>query len=138
MSWDYAENNERRGPVEEGTFAALVASGVVKGETLVWREGMDNWQPYSAVRPPAAATEPGPGLVQCSSCDGYFPESDVITIAGRTVCAGCKPRVVQQMLEGTTGDGATIDPAKLLADLRARGGLPGCRWAVCSDERGVW
>ena len=108
--------------MEESVFAGLVASGVVKDETLVWQTGMENWQPYSAVRQPMASATQEPGTVECSSCGNFFPESDVIRIGGRTICAICKPRVVQEMVEGTGPDGALVDPAKLLTDLRARGG----------------
>ena len=123
MSWYYAENNDRRGPVEDAAFQDLVRAGTIKPETLVWREGMPNWIPYSQVGGAAvAAAAPIEGGVRCSQCGGSFPASDVITIAGRAICATCKPRAVQQMVEGADAAGSTIDPEKLLADVRARGG----------------
>jgi len=54
------------------------------------------------------------GTVRCSSCGNVFPESDIITIAGRAVCATCKPRVVQQMVEGA-------DPGPLVCSCFAVG-----------------
>jgi hypothetical protein len=131
MSWYYAENNERRGPIEDSAFTELVRNGTVKPETLVWREGMANWQPYAQASGTSGTTAPigampagAPGTARCSSCGNFFPESDLITIAGRAICATCKPRVVQQMVEGADTAGAGIDQAKLLADLRAQGGYP--------------
>ena len=125
MSWYYADNNERRGPIDDTAFEDLLRNGTIKAETLVWREGMANWLPYAQVGGAARTAPPGAfstGVagVRCSSCGNVFPESDIITIAGRAICAACKPRAVQQMIEGAGGAG--IDPAKLLADLRAQGG----------------
>ena len=124
MSWYYAENNDRRGPIEDAAFQELVRGGTIKPETLVWREGMANWIPFSqtggtATAPAAASVEGG---VRCAQCGGTFPASDVITIAGRAICATCKPRAVQEMIEGSDTAGTTIDPEKLLAEVRARGG----------------
>lgn len=145
MNWYYAENNERRGPLEESAFQELVAAGTIRPDTLVWREGMAAWQPWQQVSgagtstqaPLAAGSVPAGGGVRCSSCGNVFAESDVITIAGRTLCATCKPMAIQHMVEGTDQAGATIDPDRLLAELRSRGGyrvnvsdLLGRAWAL--------
>ena len=47
--WYYANNNERRGPVDQATFDELVRTGEVGPETLVWREGMAEWTPWRVV-----------------------------------------------------------------------------------------
>lgn len=124
MSWYYAENNDRKGPIADSAFQDLVRAGTVRPDTLVWREGMPNWVPYSEVAGPAnvPAVSQVPGGVRCSQCGGTFAESDVIVIGGRSICATCKPLAVQRMVEGADAASSTIDPEKLLADLRARGG----------------
>lgn len=43
--WYYAQGDQRKGPVEAGALKALVDAGVVQSETLVWREGMADWEP---------------------------------------------------------------------------------------------
>jgi uncharacterized RDD family membrane protein YckC len=48
--WWYAGASGRMGPVPENELIGLVQRGVVSGATLVWREGMANWQ--------AMATQP--------------------------------------------------------------------------------
>ena len=53
MDWYYAINNERIGPVSEGEFLRLIASGEVGRDTMVWREGMTAWQPCHEVQPAA-------------------------------------------------------------------------------------
>ncbi len=56
MQWYFANNNERQGPVSEAEFQSLVQQGIIRPDTLVWRQGMGNWQPYAQV----AATLPPP------------------------------------------------------------------------------
>jgi uncharacterized RDD family membrane protein YckC len=51
MSWFYSAGGEQKGPVEVAEFEALIASGVIRPETLVWQPGMPNWQPASDARP---------------------------------------------------------------------------------------
>ena len=74
MNWYWVENNARQGPVTDEALRALVASGRVGPETLVWREGFAAWTPWRQAQPepvpvpapvrevrpePAAAVDPG-------------------------------------------------------------------------------
>ncbi len=47
--WYYGENGGQLGPVDDQTLQAMVAQGRITAQTLVWREGMSNWQPYSTL-----------------------------------------------------------------------------------------
>ena len=47
MNWYYAAGGQQLGPVDEARLQELVHAGVVNAETLVWREGLDGWKPYS-------------------------------------------------------------------------------------------
>lgn len=65
MKWYYADGGRQVGPMEESALDDLVRAGVVRDETLVWREGMAGWQPLSAAHPrpappPPAAPAPAP------------------------------------------------------------------------------
>lgn len=51
MEWYYALDGERHGPVFEQDFARLVAARTVRADTLVWRAGMTEWQPWQEVAP---------------------------------------------------------------------------------------
>lgn len=65
MEWYYAEDKQQKGPVTEDQFAELVRNGVIRAETLVWRQGMDAWQPYSNV---FSASQPAaPAIASTSS-----------------------------------------------------------------------
>lgn len=48
--WYYADlSRQRQGPVSAEQLAGLHAQGLVNGESLVWRQGMPNWQPLRSV-----------------------------------------------------------------------------------------
>jgi uncharacterized RDD family membrane protein YckC len=50
MQWFYAQGAQQIGPREDVEFEALVRSGVVRADTMVWHEGLANWQPLGVVR----------------------------------------------------------------------------------------
>lgn len=52
MAWYYAKNNQRMGPVDDALFQSLVISGEITAQTLVWQQGMADWQPYARLAPP--------------------------------------------------------------------------------------
>jgi uncharacterized membrane protein len=63
--WYYAANNEQKGPINESELKANFAANKLPVETLVWKDGMDNWTPANQVpaftfrQPPApAANQP--------------------------------------------------------------------------------
>lgn len=95
MSWYYAVGQERQGPVSDEELGQLVQRGTVNNETLVWREGMADWQPYGQ----AAAPAPGGGII-CAECGQTFNFDDVIRLGDQYVCATCKPVHIQRMQEG--------------------------------------
>lgn len=64
--WYYAENNEQRGPVLESELKALLASGKLPGESLVWKEGMANWTAASQV----PALNPSPAVAPAATAAG--------------------------------------------------------------------
>ncbi|HTL17468.1 MAG TPA: RDD family protein [Patescibacteria group bacterium] len=118
MAWYYAENGQQSGPVDDAQLEQLVGSGRIRSDTLVWREGMANWQPYaqvtgtagSASEPPVMVAEgapPGSGQVACAECGGVFNVEDTIAYGNARVCARCKPVFLQKLAEGAklnTGD----------------------------------
>jgi len=42
--WYYTLNGNRVGPVDQSSAQRLITSGDIKRETLVWRQGMNDWQ----------------------------------------------------------------------------------------------
>ncbi|MEE7547928.1 DUF4339 domain-containing protein, partial [Xanthomonas sp. Kuri4-1] len=48
--WYYAEGNrQRQGPLPADAIVELYRSGRIALDTLVWREGMPQWQPLAEV-----------------------------------------------------------------------------------------
>lgn len=74
--WYYAANNEQKGPINESELKANLAANKLPADTLVWKDGMDNWTPANqvpafsfrqppspaAVQPSVVATKAGPGV----------------------------------------------------------------------------
>lgn len=42
--WYYITNNQQSGPVNEEEITRLIQNGTIGRDTLLWTEGMDNWQ----------------------------------------------------------------------------------------------
>jgi uncharacterized RDD family membrane protein YckC len=82
MNWYYADNGQQKGPINELDLATLARNGSIKPDTLVWREGLTEWQQLSLARPDLANVEGSP------------------SIGGVYVAEQQKDLIVQQMREG--------------------------------------
>lgn len=112
MKWYYVENGQQAGPVEESQLQELIQSGKLRGDTLVWYEGLAAWQPFSAVCPPQFAAAIGVSTVGsasptgetteavCAECGNLFRKEDMIPHGGIYICSNCKPVFMQKMAEG--------------------------------------
>src|ERR1700682_4581306 len=101
MDWFYADGGRQSGPVDEAGLARLVAAGTIRPETLVWRAGLANWQPYQTVAAPAppAMQTPG-GVAYCSECGKPYPGDELAAFGSVLVCGLCKPTYTQKLREG--------------------------------------
>ena len=50
MQWYYAIGGERFGPVTHSELERLVQAATIVADTLIWRQGMNEWQTLAAVR----------------------------------------------------------------------------------------
>jgi uncharacterized RDD family membrane protein YckC len=119
--WYYTENEQQRGPVTEADFETLRRDGKINSETLVWREGMANWQALREVVPNIIAPSNRPAVlalsgaatigaeVVCSQCGKLFPKNEVIRYGSAAVCASCKPIFVQKLKEGANVTGGPME-----------------------------
>lgn len=108
--WYYADaNNERQGPVTAAELVRLRLQGALGWGTLVWRDGMDDWQPMrdfagelaqaddggpsllstndGTVLPPAAAATPEPTSPYAPPTAAVSPDAAVV-LGGEVVYAG--------------------------------------------------
>ena len=111
MNWYYVDGGQQAGPVDDAELEVLVTSGKILNDTLVWREGMDNWQMYAEARAPgsgallappvvaAAGPTLAPGEAVCAECGRIFNLQDMIPYGGIHVCAACKPVFMQKLAE---------------------------------------
>jgi uncharacterized RDD family membrane protein YckC len=126
MNWYYVKDGQQAGPLDDAQLDQLRASGGIQDDTLIWHEGMANWQPYrdvkgapaappSMVAPaaaPAASSVPGLRLsgasastgeapdAVCVECKNMFPKQNMIRYRDSWVCATCKPVFMQKLAEG--------------------------------------
>ena len=59
--WNYIQNGQTLGPIPEEQLKAMLVGGTLKGDDLVWREGMTGW--VAAKQCPELATSPLPNVV---------------------------------------------------------------------------
>jgi uncharacterized RDD family membrane protein YckC len=104
MKWYYVENGQQAGPVEEIDFPQLARNGKLRADTLVWREGLTNWEPFAKACPGefAATTATVTAGVEavCAECGGIFDKNEMIPHSGAFICARCKPVFMQKLAEG--------------------------------------
>jgi hypothetical protein len=58
MNWYYEHAGASIGPISLAEFARLRATGAIRDSTLVWCDGMTEWEPAHAVLPIEAETPP--------------------------------------------------------------------------------
>lgn len=115
MNWYYADGGRQAGPVDEAALDELVRQGVVRDDTLVWREGLASWQPHGVVRPrpvapppppappiPAAPMAPPPPAAAaevryCAECGRPHQAYEMSMVGSVAVCSTCRPTVMQRM-----------------------------------------
>jgi uncharacterized RDD family membrane protein YckC len=122
MNWHYVEQGQQIGPVTEEQLSQLFQAGTINDETLVWRAGLAEWQPYGQVWP-----KPGPeqtaetqaatentlngNEVVCVECGKLFPTGETIRHGNAHVCAACKPVFLQKLAEGAKVQTGEMDYA---------------------------
>jgi uncharacterized RDD family membrane protein YckC len=107
MSWYYAYEGRKVGPITKADLKQLVQSKQVSAATKVWRPGLENWvelgrlikNKSNPVPPPQSPAVPVRAF-DCAECGQRFAEDDMLKFDDAWVCAGCKPVFVQKLKEG--------------------------------------
>ncbi len=111
MQWYYAEAGVQHGPLTETEFLERIRSGQITRSSPVWSERMATWLPFHEVEPALLPRETAPAIApppivctsadnRCIECGLTFAPEDLVQVSGHRVCAGCKPMLVQKLLEG--------------------------------------
>ena len=101
MQWYYSLNGERLGPVEQAEFERLVASAVIREDTLVWREGMANWLPFADL--PKADQGAAGDMAVCAVSGRVMPKNEMVHYEGQWVGAEHRDAFFQRVREGVAG-----------------------------------
>ncbi len=113
MNLYYEDGDQQMGPINKAELQALIKAKKVNAKTLVWQDGMENWQELGLFirsqrqgkeRPKQAAVSGAQAI--CSECRRAFPEEEMIRFNDARVCAACKPVFVQKVKEGVSVAGA--------------------------------
>jgi hypothetical protein len=156
MNWYYVDQGQQAGPVDDAQLEELRRSGKIDANTLIWREGMANWLPYSQAKagspappPPvlgSAGTAAAPASANeavCTECGRIFPMENMIRHGGSHVCAGCKPVFMQKLAEGASVGSGSATGMLSENDLLARdyevdiGGCISNSWDLFKANAGI-
>lgn len=114
MQWYYALNGQQLGPVSQENFDQLVRDGVIKPETLVWYQGLGNWQPYSQVAAGAPAGAPAAGpegdTAVCAVSGKTYPKREMVHYEGKWISAEHRDEYFQRVREGAPMPGVDTVP----------------------------
>ena len=110
MHWYYADEGVQVGPLTESEFEDLVRIGKVTNETVVWRDGLNQWQPYGELRTkssaPVSPSFSRTPVAPCAECRREFPQDELIRYQDSWICTTCKPIFFQRLREGIPSPGA--------------------------------
>jgi uncharacterized RDD family membrane protein YckC len=117
MHWYYADEGVQIGPLTEEEFDELVRVGKIRNETVVWHDGLKEWQPFGNLGPSSNSSSPPPVLkpvldtspaLRCSECGREFPEEELIRYQNSLICTSCKPIFFQRLREGVAAPGVLV------------------------------
>jgi uncharacterized RDD family membrane protein YckC len=87
MDWYYTIGGQTYGPVSESSLDEIVQTGKIPSDTLVWNNGMANWEPYDDVKPTSVAVVEDPARGQKGTNQ---QDQDYSECAGFLLRAGAK------------------------------------------------
>lgn len=151
MNWFYAEGGKQQGPIDEAQLVALIQSGKITQETLVWHEGMANWLPLRLARasmppapvpPPVAPEAAVPAATPSTTGDATgIPASEPSTSFGSTAeerltCSECGQTFAkgQTVQYGTVTVCATCKPGFLDRVMGKAASVNGSQATVTEQE----
>jgi uncharacterized RDD family membrane protein YckC len=112
MNWHYAVGQQRFGPVSEQELARLAAAGTIGADTLVWREGMSNWQRYAEVVSAPASSPVMAGTGEdteiCAVSGKRYPKREMVQYEGKWISAEHRDEFFQRLREGVALPGSLV------------------------------
>jgi len=111
MQWFYSTGGERKGPVSQSEFEKLVQDGVIQAGTLVWKDGMADWRPYSSVPGVAPAPSAPPTMDDtevCAVSGKRYPRREMVQFEGKWISAEHRDEYFQRLREGVAQPGMFV------------------------------
>ena len=108
MEWYYADGKSKVGPISKEELRSLVQAKKIGSKTLVWRQGMKDWQELGKLAKKRersdqpAHTAAVTDQAACSECGRTFSKEEMISFENAKVCANCKPAFIQKIKEGVS------------------------------------
>ncbi len=106
MQWYYSNKGQRLGPVSQAEFDQLVHDRVITADTLVWRDGMPDWRPYSTVS--AGSAESASDTEICAVSGKRYPRREMVQYEGRWISAEHRDQYFQRLREGIPQPGQFV------------------------------
>ncbi|MCB1066351.1 MAG: DUF4328 domain-containing protein [Verrucomicrobiae bacterium] len=118
MEWYYAKDGGQVGPYTDIEFRALLESGEISGDTLVWHEELTDWQLLnsvqpawfgnaipvsSSIRPPEVAVDEP--VAVCAVSGAVRPQSELLRYGNEWVAPENKDIFLQRLREGVSAKG---------------------------------
>jgi uncharacterized RDD family membrane protein YckC len=107
MQWYYSNKGQRMGPVSQSEFDQLVHDGVILADTLVWKEGMADWRPYSGVAP-AGGSPLAPDTEICAVSGKRYPRREMVQYEGKWISAEHRDEYFERIREGIPQPGQFV------------------------------
>lgn len=109
MTWFFVNAGQQAGPISDIQLDEYILAGKILPDTLLWREGMQSWQPCQEVKSALAFKAPahrqpvkstGDTVVAeivCGACGGLQSREGAIKQGESWICAACKPIQIQKI-----------------------------------------
>lgn len=101
--WYYTSNGERFGPVSQFAIKSLYEQRAVNGDTLVWQEGLEGWQPLHSTRLARdleVELPDGDSWEKCAFSGERCRRSEMVQIEGWWISNDCKDDAVELIKQG--------------------------------------
>jgi len=103
MDWYYAIGDDKRGPVTTDEISRLSRVGEISGDTLLWKEGLPDWQPFREVAGEifgfSAEGKDNPDTAVCAYSGRVLPKVEMVPYGDVFIAPEHKDAFVQQLME---------------------------------------
>lgn len=98
MEWFYEKKGQQNGPVTVSELIRRFRAGELNRETLVWREGFEDWTPID--RANVLEAETGEEMAVCAQSGEVRPKSEMVPYGDSWVLPEHREAFVQNLMEG--------------------------------------